>query len=112
MFRELKWKLPKRVFRKVFSELRYDVFPKFHVLAQIGSVCKKALFILEGEIWVLRHKPREGLPRESEEIRDKRGRRLKDEDEIFRSFPDFELAEIIRKGYVFGEKYLEKEDFM
>jgi len=99
--------MPKRVFQRLFNELRYELFPKMRIVAQMGSIIKRAFFVLEGELWVLKHK----VIKDSEEKTMKISRKLRDEEELFRFFPDHEISEIIRKGFVFGEKCLEKDEF-
>lgn len=123
-FREFKWKNPKEVYSKMLLEFRHEHFPKFKVIADFGEIQRKFRFILEGEIFLLKHKNKEAQTSTSEKTQTvpfhykrKNGvleyiqypqdsqQLLKfDQDSqiLERYFPDFYVEKNLRKGDYFG----------
>lgn len=98
----------------MFSELQFNTFKKRQIICQVSAKCKKFLFVLDGEIWVLRKMARNGSRdysmEESNDFVDKSQRRMKEENELKRMFPDYKLIQEIRKGFTYSDKNFEKDE--
>ena len=117
-FMMIKEKSEKDVFHKVFNEMRHLFYPKLKIIYKNGDVLKKAMLVLEGEIWVLGMKTErnnnvvgEGF---KENVMKNNNDFAKFKEYVKNNFPDFQIKEIMKAGDCLGLEclFLEKDQYM
>lgn len=115
-FFKIKEKTEKDIFLKIFNEIRHMFYPKQKIIYHNGDLLKKALMIIEGEIWLLKPKQNKTDFYVSEHIQEKieKHKELsKFRDYIKTNYPDFQINEILKTGSSIGIECLfnEKDQF-
>ena len=115
-FLKIKEKTEKDIFLKVFNEIRHMFYPKQRIIYHNGDLLKKALMIIEGEIWLLKPKQNKTDACVLENIQEKIEKHkesTKFRDLIKTNYPDFQINEILKPGSSIGIECLlnEKEQF-
>ena len=119
-FARIKQESEKDVFHKVFNEIRHLFYPKYKIIYKNGDILKKAMLVVEGEIWVLRLKKEKSdpiiaeslilsanLPKNTNEF-------AKFREYIRGNYPEFQIFNVLKEGGAIGLECLfdEKEEFM
>lgn len=115
-FHKIKEKSEKDVFHKVFNELRHMFYPKQKIIYKNGDLIKKALMIIEGEIWSLSPKKDKMDSYISEKIHinfEKNKEYEKFLGFLKSNYPDYQIVQILKEGHSLGHECLfnEKEEF-
>lgn len=116
-FMKIREKSEKDVFHKLFYEARHMFYPKMKIIYRNGDLTKKALLVIEGEIWVMKLKKDKSEPVVIENLSQtlqKSTDFLKSKEYIMKNFPDFQVIEVLKEGGNVGLQCLfnEKDEFM